>query len=99
MAPYPGYQPKGVIPAILLPFNDDLSTDEGSLRRHIRDVASTEGVSALTINGHSMEVSSCSFDEQRRVLEIAQEEVGGKLPLISGVWADGSLEAARIAKM
>ena len=37
-------------------------------------------------------------DEQRRVMEIASEEVGGKLPIIHGVWADGSLEAARIAR-
>ena len=31
-------------------------------------------------------------------MEIAGEEVGGKLPIIHGVWADGSLEAARIAR-
>src|SRR6202007_896516 len=35
---------------------------------------------------------------QRRVMEIAGEEVGDKLPIIHGVWADGSLEAARIAR-
>ena len=33
------------------------------------------------------------------MLEIAQDEVGGRLPIVSGVWADGSLEAARIARM
>src|SRR4029078_12314546 len=37
-------------------------------------------------------------DEERRVMEIAGEEVGGKLPIIHGVWADGSLAAARIAR-
>src|SRR6201999_4240241 len=87
------------IPAILLPFNDDLSIDERSFRNHIRDVAATEGISALTINAHSTEVASCSFDEQRRVLDITQDEIGDKLPLVHGVWADGSIEAARIAKM
>jgi len=99
MPRHANYLPKGVIPAILLPFNDDLSIDEGSFRSHIRDVASTEGVSALTINAHSTEVASCTFDEQRRVLDIAQDEIGDKLPLVHGIWADGSLEAARIAKM
>src|SRR5580658_544301 len=39
------------------------------------------------------------FEEQRRVLDIAQDEIGGKLPLVNGIWADGSLEAARIARM
>ncbi|MGH7249075.1 MAG: dihydrodipicolinate synthase family protein, partial [Pseudomonadota bacterium] len=52
-----------------------------------------------TVNAHSTEVASCTFDEQRRVLDIAQDEVGGKLPIVNGIWADGSLEAARIARM
>jgi hypothetical protein len=93
------YLPNGVIPAILLPFDDDLAIDERAFRSHIRDVAATEGLSALTINAHSTEVASCSFDEQRRVLEIAQDEIGARLPIINGIWADGSLEAARIARM
>jgi 4-hydroxy-tetrahydrodipicolinate synthase len=33
------------------------------------------------------------------VLDIARDEVGGRLPIVNGVWADGSLEAARIARM
>jgi 4-hydroxy-tetrahydrodipicolinate synthase len=93
------YLPHGVIPAILLPFSDDLSIDERAFRAHIRDVSATEGLSALTINAHSTEVASCTFDEQRRVLDIAQDEIGDKLPLVHGIWADGSLEAARIARM
>ncbi|MEJ0075747.1 MAG: dihydrodipicolinate synthase family protein [Alphaproteobacteria bacterium] len=99
MARHTSYLPHGVIPAILLPFNEDLSIDERAFRAHIRDVGATEGISALTINAHSTEVASCTFDEQRRVLDVAQDEIGDSLPLVHGVWADGSLEAARIAKM
>ncbi len=99
MPRHANYLPNGVIPAILLPFNDDLSIDERSFRAHVRDVGATEGISALTINAHSTEVASCTFDEQRRVLDITQDEVGDRLPLVHGVWADGSLEAARIARM
>jgi 4-hydroxy-tetrahydrodipicolinate synthase len=99
MPRHASYVPHGVIPAILLPFNDDLSIDERAFRSHVRDVGGTEGISALTINAHSTEVASCSFDEQRRVLDIAQDEIGDRLPLVHGIWADGSLEAARIAKM
>jgi 4-hydroxy-tetrahydrodipicolinate synthase len=93
------YVPKGVIPAVLLPFENDLSIDEANYRKHLRDVAAVEGLSAVTINAHSTEVASCTFEEQRRVLEIAQDEIGGRLPLVNGIWADGSLEAARIARM
>jgi 4-hydroxy-tetrahydrodipicolinate synthase len=93
------YVPHGVIPAVLLPFADDLAIDENGFRKHLRDVAATQGLSAITVNAHSTEVASCTFDEQRRVLDIAQDEIGGRLPIVNGIWADGSLEAARIARM
>jgi 4-hydroxy-tetrahydrodipicolinate synthase len=93
------YIPAGVIPAVLLPFHEDLSIDEASYRAHLRDVASVQGVSAITTNAHASEVASCTFDEQRRVLEITRDEIGARLPVINGIYAEGSLEAARIAKM
>jgi len=93
------YVPHGVIPAVLLPFYEDLSIDEPSFRAHLSDVAAVEGLSAITINAHSTEVASCTFDEQKRVLAIAKSEIGGRLPIVHGVYAEGSLEAARIAKM
>ena len=99
MGRFKSYVPGGVIPATLLAFNQDLSIDEAETRRHLRHVAGVKGLSAITVNGHSSEVHACNFDEQRRVLAIAAHEVGAKLPLINGVYADGSIEAARIAKM
>src|SRR5882672_6328020 len=99
MPRHASFVPHGVIPAVLLPFHDDLSIDEKSFRSHLRDIGATQGISAITLNAHSTEVASCTFDEQRRVLDIAQDEIGDKLPIVNGVWADGSLEAARIAKM
>src|SRR5437899_6604189 len=92
------YVPAGVIPAVLLPFQDDLSIDEASYRAHLRDVAAVEGVSAITVNAHASEVASCTFDEQRRVLDISRDQLGS-LPIVNGIYADGSLEAARLAKM
>jgi len=99
MPRHANYVPNGVIPAVLLPFDSDLAIDEVGFRKHLRDVATTEGLSAITINAHSTEVGSCTFDEQQRVLDIAQDEIGDRLPLVNGVWADSSLEAARIARM
>ena len=95
---HPDFVPHGVIPAVLLPFHEDLSIDEASFRSHLRDVGAVQGLSAITINAHSTEVASCTEDEQRRVMAIAGEEVGDTLPIIHGVWADGSLQAARIAR-
>ncbi|MBV8322127.1 MAG: dihydrodipicolinate synthase family protein [Hyphomicrobiales bacterium] len=99
MPRHKAYLPHGVIPAVLLPFDGELAIDEAGFRKHLRDVTATDGISAITINAHSTEVASCSFEEQRRVLAIAQDEIGERLPLVNGVWADGSIEAARIARM
>src|ERR1700759_5602448 len=55
MPRHKAYVPHGVIPAVILPFHDDLSIDEASFRKHLRDVTSAEGLSAVTINAHSTE--------------------------------------------
>ena len=99
MPRHSAFVPQGVIPAVLLPFHEDFSIDEASFRSHLRDVTRVQGLSAITLNAHSTEVASCAFEEQRRVLAIAMDEIGDQLPVVNGVWADGSLEAARIARM
>ncbi len=99
MTPFKNYEPRGVIPACLLPFHADLSIDEESYRKHLRDVTAVKGISAITVNAHSTEVASCTFDEQRRVMGVTMDEIGTRVPVVHGVYADGSLEAARIARM
>jgi 4-hydroxy-tetrahydrodipicolinate synthase len=94
-----GFVPHGVIPAVLLPFHEDFSLDEASYRKHLRDVVKVPGLSALAVNAHSSEVHALSFEEQRQVLDATTDEVGERLPVIAGVYADGSLEAARLARM
>lgn len=99
MARFKNYVPQGVIPATLLAFDEELAIDEEATRAHLAHVAAVEGISAITVNGHASEIHACSLDEQRRILELSVDEVGRRLPLISGIWADGSHEAARIARM
>jgi len=93
------FTPEGVIPATLLILNADLSIDAKATRKHLRDCALVPGVSAVTVNGHASEVHACAFDEQERILADSLDEVGDRVPVINGVYADGSIEAARIAAM
>ena len=58
------FDPKGVIPACLMPFGSDLEIDEAAYRRHLSDLASVEGITAITVNGHAAEVHALSFEEQ-----------------------------------
>lgn len=99
MPRFKDFQPKGVIPATLLILNDDMSIDEKQTRKHLADCALVDGVSAVTVNGHASEVHACDFDEQRRILVTSLEEVGDRVPLINGIYADGSMEAAKLAAM
>lgn len=99
MTRFTDYVPHGVIPATLLALNTDYSIDEAETRRHLRDVAATDGLSAVTVNGHASEVHACTFEEQKRILAVSADEIGDRLPLISGVYADGTFEAVRLARM
>lgn len=93
------FKPVGAIPAALLPFKPDFAIDEAALRSHLRELAATRGVTSITVNGHASEVSSCTFDEQQRVLAVSADEVGGRVPLVAGIYTENTLEAARIARM
>jgi 4-hydroxy-tetrahydrodipicolinate synthase len=93
------FEPTGVIPACLMSFRGDFSIDDSAYRKHVRHVADVDGISAITINGHAAEVHGLSFDEQRHALDLTKQELGDSLPVVAGVYAEGSLEAARIARM
>jgi 4-hydroxy-tetrahydrodipicolinate synthase len=99
MPNFKSFTPEGVIPATLLILNSDLSIDEKATRKHTADCALVPGVSAVTVNGHASEVHACTFDEQERILATSMEELADRVPVINGVYADGSAEAARIAAM
>lgn len=96
--PFKNFEPRGVIPACLLPFNADFSIDEASYRRHLSDTASVTGITAITVNAHSTEVASCSAEEQRRIMATTMDEIGDRLPIVHGIYANGSLEAASLAR-
>jgi 4-hydroxy-tetrahydrodipicolinate synthase len=89
---------EGVMPANLLPFRADLSVDEPAYRRHLRWLADTRGVTGLVVNGHAAEVASLDRDERRQALAVALDEVAGRVPVVAGVYTDGTAEAVRLAR-
>ena len=99
MSHYKKFKLEGVIPATLVAFDKDFQINEKASRKHIKECALTDGISAITVNGHSSEIHACNFEEQKRILSFSLEEVGDFIPVINGVYADGSIEAAKIAKM
>ena len=83
----------GVFPATLCPFHEDESIDEQGLRAYMRELAAVDGVKGLVCNGHTGEITSLRPSERARVTAIVAEEAKGQVKIISGVSAEGSLEA------
>jgi 4-hydroxy-tetrahydrodipicolinate synthase len=82
----------GIYPAIPVSFKADRSLDEADFRRYLKWIVD-QGVQGLVTNGHTGEISSLTRDERRRVTEIAVEETAGRMPVYSGVSAEGTMEA------
>lgn len=99
MARFKDYVPHGVIPATLAAFDADYNFDWVQTRKHLAFAADVDGVTAVTVNGHASEVHACTLDEQTRMMDESADEVGDRMPLICGVYADGSHIAADIARM
>jgi 4-hydroxy-tetrahydrodipicolinate synthase len=90
----------GVFPATLCAFRADESMDEEGLRSYFAELASVEGIKGLTCNGHTGEIMSLRPNERARVtrvlaktLQETNRKTGRTAKAISGVSAEGSLEA------
>lgn len=95
----------GVFPATLCAFHEDQSIDLEGLHDYFERLAQVEGVMGLTCNGHTGEIMSLRPAERAEVAQIcarAVNEVNRKLgrsvKIISGVSAEGSLEAIEHAQ-
>ena len=89
---------EGVIPANLMAFDSGLEIDEENYRRHLRYLLDTPGVAGITTNAHASEVATLTSEEQQRVLQMTLDEVAGAVPVVGGVYEDGTSKAARIAR-
>jgi 4-hydroxy-tetrahydrodipicolinate synthase len=92
------FEPRGVIPACLMPFDAKMDVAEQAFRAHLQDIASVEGIAGIAINGHAAEVQALSVAEQERAVIVAKEVLGpSHVPVIAGVYTESSLAAGRMA--
>src|SRR5258705_1074473 len=88
----------GCMPANLLQFTADLAIDGPAYRKHLRWLVDAPGVTGLVANGHAAEVASLTREERRRTLAVALDEVAGKVPVVTGIYSDSTLEAVELAR-
>jgi len=84
---------KGILPAMQVPFHADESIDEPALRAFTSRLAAVQGIGGLTTNGHTGEVFALDARERAEVTRIVADQVGGKLPVVSGLCVEGFGEA------
>lgn len=88
---------KGVMPALLTPFNDQQQLDTQSLRQLVRfNIA--QGMDGLYVGGSTGEAFVQSSAERQEVLEIVAEEAKGKMTLIAHVGTVSTHESQQLAR-
>ena len=87
----------GIIPPLITPLTEDRRIDEVGLRRVVRHVLNA-GVHGVFVMGSSGEFPFFDRDDRRRAIEIAADEVAGKVPVFAGISDSGTELAARNAK-
>ncbi|MDU1059719.1 MAG: N-acetylneuraminate lyase [Leclercia adecarboxylata] len=88
---------KGVMPALLTPFNDQQQLDTQSLRQLVRfNIA--QGMDGLYVGGSTGEAFVQSIAERQEVLEIVAEEAKGKITLIAHVGTVSTHESQQLSQ-
>lgn len=88
---------RGVMAALLTPFDGQQKLDKESLRRLVR-FSLRQGVDGLYVGGSTGEAFVQSGTERQEVLEIVAEEAKGKMTLIAHVGCVSTLESQQLAR-
>ncbi len=89
--------PRGIITALLTPFQPDGSLDLATLRTRIAWQLD-RGIHGLLVGGVSGEYVNLSPEERRQVLQAALEAVGGRVPVIAGILEPNTRQAVAAAR-
>lgn len=85
---------RGVLVALLTPFDANGRVDEGALRAHI-DSLIAAGIRGFVPAGSTGEVMSLDRDEYERVIRVTVEHVSGRVPVIAGCSANATHHVVR----
>jgi len=87
---------KGIFPALVTPFTKDGRIDEAAYRELIRFVL--PHVDGIVPAGTTGEFVYLSSEERKRVIEIALDEVAGRVPVIAGTGASSTRETVELTR-
>jgi 4-hydroxy-tetrahydrodipicolinate synthase len=87
----------GVLAGAVTPFDADLRVDEAELRRHLSWLAAS-GVASIVVAADTGEGQHLRRDERTRVLDIAVDEVGHVVPVLTGLISAFTADATECAR-
>jgi len=90
---------EGVLPAIITPFkrNSTMDLDLEGLRSNIAFLLD-QGVHGIVPCGSTGESATLSFEEHEQVIEVAVDEVDGRVPVLAGTGSNNTAEAIRFTE-
>ena len=88
---------EGVYTALVTPFNQDGSIDEGALREHVESQI-TGGVAGLVPMGTTGESATLTHEEHIRVIELVVDQTAKRVPVIAGTGSNSTQEAIDMTK-
>jgi 4-hydroxy-tetrahydrodipicolinate synthase len=80
------------------PFNEDEEVDYDILRKDVKFLVEQAKVHGLAIGGSTGEGYALSIGEIKAAVEVAVDEVNGKIPIIAGIIVDSTRQAIERAK-
>lgn len=88
---------KGVIPAVLTPFDDSGKLDIEGLKKNLRFLINKK-VHGVMVNGSTGEAASLSREERVQVINTAVKEVNNQIPVIAGTGAPSTSDTLTYTK-
>lgn len=76
---------RGLYPATVTPFDDDLAVDFVALEKHLVATKDSQGVAGLVVNGGLGELFTLDLEEQCQIIQVARELVNPEQPVIAGI--------------
>ena len=88
---------RGCGTALVTPFNQDGSIDEGALRALI-DWQIEQGIHFLVPCGSTGEAATMTLEEHKRVVQITIEQAKGRVPIVAGAASNDTAKAVALSK-
>jgi 4-hydroxy-tetrahydrodipicolinate synthase len=90
------FKPKGIMPALVTPFTEDLKHVEEEQLRLLVDYCVKHGVHGVVPCGTTGEFVNMSAEEKKRVIDVVIDEVDGRVAVVAGTGASGTEQAVEM---